>query len=113
MIGPLPSFDVALVLRVGGDVLYSHGDLDRVFPRSVYEFKRAFEGVTSATDAWLAVGASSLSAIVGFIFLAWLARLRPSALAWIAAFAWGTGGALIISGFGCVAWRSMSAMVLR
>ena len=32
MIGPLPSFDVALVLRVGGDVLYSHGDLDRVFP---------------------------------------------------------------------------------
>ena len=32
MIGPLPSCDVALVLRVGGDVLYSHGDLDRVFP---------------------------------------------------------------------------------
>ena len=32
MIGPLPSFDVALVLRVGGDVVYSHGDVDRVFP---------------------------------------------------------------------------------
>lgn len=69
-------------------------------PCSVYEFRRTFEGVTSATDAWLAVGASSLSAIVGLIFLAWLARLRPSALAWIATFAWGTGGALIISGFG-------------
>ena len=69
-------------------------------PCAVYEFRRAFEGVTSATDVWLAVGASSLSAIVGLIFLAWLARLRPSALAWIAAFAWGTGGALIISGFG-------------
>ena len=32
MIGPLPSFDVALVLRVGGDVVYSYGDTDRVFP---------------------------------------------------------------------------------
>lgn len=32
MIGPLPSFDVALVLRVGGDVVYTHGDVDRVFP---------------------------------------------------------------------------------
>ena len=32
MIGPLPSFDVALVLRVGGDVVYSHGDVDRAFP---------------------------------------------------------------------------------
>ena len=32
MIGPLPSFDVALVLRVGGDVVYSHGDVGRVFP---------------------------------------------------------------------------------
>ena len=32
MIGTLPSFDVALVLRVGGDVVYSHGDVDRVFP---------------------------------------------------------------------------------
>ena len=32
MIGPLPSFDAALVLRVGGDVVYSHGDTGRVFP---------------------------------------------------------------------------------
>ena len=32
MIGPLPSFDVALVLRVGGDVVFAHGDVDRVFP---------------------------------------------------------------------------------
>lgn len=32
MIGPLPSFDVALVLRVGGDVVYAHGDVDRMFP---------------------------------------------------------------------------------
>ena len=32
MIGPLPSFDVALVLRVGGDVVYSRGDVDRAFP---------------------------------------------------------------------------------
>ena len=32
MIGPLPSFDVALVLRVGGDVVYSYGDVDRIFP---------------------------------------------------------------------------------
>ncbi|MDU5164629.1 MAG: serine hydrolase domain-containing protein, partial [Actinomyces sp.] len=32
MIGTLPSFDVALVLRVGGDVVYSHGDVDREFP---------------------------------------------------------------------------------
>ena len=32
MIGSLPSFDVALVLRVEGDVVYSHGDVDRVFP---------------------------------------------------------------------------------
>ena len=32
MIGPLPSFDVALVLRVGGDVVYTYGDVDRVFP---------------------------------------------------------------------------------
>ena len=31
MIGPLPSFDAALVLRVGGDVVYSHGDTGRVF----------------------------------------------------------------------------------
>lgn len=31
MIGPMPSFDVALVLRVGGDVVYSYGDVDRVF----------------------------------------------------------------------------------
>ena len=32
MIGPLPSFDAALVLRVGGDVVYSRGDTGRVFP---------------------------------------------------------------------------------
>ena len=46
MIGPLPSFDVALVLRVGGDVVYSHGDVDRVFPLA---------SVTKAIVAWSAL----------------------------------------------------------
>ena len=46
MIGPLPSFDVALVLRVGGDVLYSYGDVDRVFPLA---------SVTKPIVAWSAL----------------------------------------------------------
>ena len=46
MIGPLPSFDVALVLRVEGDVLYSHGDVDRVFPLA---------SVTKSIVAWSAL----------------------------------------------------------
>ena len=46
MIGPLPSFDVALVLRVGGDVVYSHGDVDRVFPLA---------SVTKPIVAWSAL----------------------------------------------------------
>lgn len=32
MIAALPPFDVALVLRVGGDIVYSYGDSGRVFP---------------------------------------------------------------------------------
>lgn len=43
MIGPLPPFDVALVLRVGGDVVYSHGDVGRVF---------ALASVTKPIVAW-------------------------------------------------------------
>ena len=46
MIGPLPSFDVALVLRVGGDIVYSHGDVDRVFPLA---------SVTKPIVAWSAL----------------------------------------------------------
>ena len=46
MIGPLPSFDVALVLRVEGDVVYSHGDVDRVFPLA---------SVTKPIVAWSAL----------------------------------------------------------
>ena len=46
MIGPLPSFDVALVLRVEGGVLYSHGDVDRVFPLA---------SVTKPIVAWSAL----------------------------------------------------------
>lgn len=43
MIGPQPDFDIALVLRVGGDVVYSAGDVDRVF---------ALASVTKAMVAW-------------------------------------------------------------
>lgn len=46
MIGPLPSFDVALVLRVGGDVVYTYGDVDRVFPLA---------SVTKPIVAWSAL----------------------------------------------------------
>ena len=46
MIVPLPSFDVALVLRVGGDVVCSHGDVERVFPLA---------SVTKPIVAWSAL----------------------------------------------------------
>ena len=35
----------------------------------------------------------------GWVFLAWAARLKPTALSWLAAFGWGTGGALIFAGY--------------
>ena len=66
---------------------------------AIYEFTDALEGVSSS-DAWLAVGASTLSAVVGLVILAWAARLKPTALSWLAAFGWGTGGALIFAGYG-------------
>ena len=68
-------------------------------PAAIYEFSNALAGVSSS-DAWLAVGASTLSAVVGLVFLGAWARMKPSVLAWLAAFAWGTGGALIFVGFG-------------
>lgn len=66
---------------------------------AIYELKEALEGFSSS-DAWLAVGASTLSAVVGLAFLAWAARLKPTVLSWLAAFGWGTGGALIFAGYG-------------
>ena len=66
---------------------------------AIYELTDALEGVSSS-DAWLAVGASTLSAVVGLVILAWAARLKPTALSWLAAFGWGTGGALIFAGYG-------------
>ena len=66
---------------------------------AIYELTVAFEGV-SPSDAWLAVGASTLSAVVGLVFLAWAVRLKPTVLSWLAAFGWGTGGALIFAGYG-------------
>ncbi|WP_309305756.1 PrsW family intramembrane metalloprotease [Schaalia dentiphila] len=66
---------------------------------AIYEMTEALEGVSSS-DAWLAVGASILSAVVGLVFLAWAARLKPTVLSWLAAFGWGTGGALIFAGYG-------------
>ena len=68
-------------------------------PTAIYELTVAFESV-SPSDAWLAVGASTLSAVVGLVFLAWAARLKPTVLSWLAAFGWGTGGALIFAGYG-------------
>ena len=68
-------------------------------PAAIYEFTNALEG-TSSSDAWLAVGASTFSAVVGLVFLGVFARMKPSLLAWLAAFGWGTGGALIFAGFG-------------
>ena len=59
---------------------------------AIYELTKSFEGISSS-DAWLAVGASTLSAVVGLVVLAWAARLKPTALSWLAAFGWGTGGA--------------------
>ena len=64
-----------------------------------FELHDALSGVPAAM-AGIAVGASCLSALVGLVFLAVVARGRPSFLSWIAAFAWGTGGALIMAGFG-------------
>ena len=66
---------------------------------AIYELTEPLEGVSSS-DAWLAVGASTLSAVVGLAFLAWAARLKPTVLSWLAAFGWGTGGALIFAGYG-------------
>ena len=68
-------------------------------PAAIYEFSNALAGVSSS-DAWLAVGASTLSAVVGLVFLGVLARMKPTVLAWLAAFGWGTGAALIFAGFG-------------
>ena len=68
-------------------------------PAAIYEFTNALEG-TSSSDALLAVGASTLSAVVGLVFLGVFARMKPLLLAWLAAFGWGTGGALIFAGFG-------------
>ena len=68
-------------------------------PAAIYEFSNALAG-TSSSDAWLAVGSSTLSAVVGLVFLGVWARMKPSVLAWLAAFGWGTGGALIFAGFG-------------
>ncbi len=68
-------------------------------PAAIYEFSNALAG-TSSSDAWVAVGASTLSAVVGLVFLGVWARMKPSVLAWLAAFGWGTGGALIFAGFG-------------
>lgn len=68
-------------------------------PAAIYEFSNALAG-TSSSDAWLAAGASTLSAVVGLVFLGVWARMKPSVLAWLAAFGWGTGGALIFAGFG-------------
>ena len=65
---------------------------------AIYELTEALEGVLPS-DAWLAVGASTLSAVVGLVFLAWAARLKPTVLSWLAAFGWGTGGALIFAGY--------------
>ena len=65
---------------------------------AIYELTKALEGVLPS-DAWLAVGASTLSAVVGMVFLAWAARLKPTVLSWLAAFGWGTGGALIFAGY--------------
>ena len=66
---------------------------------AIYELTEALEGVSSS-DAWLAVGASILSAVVGLVFFAWAARLKPTVLSWLAAFGWGIGGALIFAGYG-------------
>lgn len=68
-------------------------------PALAHEVRSAIDGAAGSTAA-LAVGASSVSALVGLVFLAWLARFTPSILSWIAAFTWGTGGALIIAGIG-------------
>ena len=66
---------------------------------AIYELTDALESV-SPSDAWLAVGASTLSAVVGLVFFAWAAHPKPTVLSWLAAFGWGTGGALIFAGYG-------------
>ena len=68
-------------------------------PALAYEVRGGIDGATNSTAA-LAVGTSCVSALVGLVFLAWLARFTPSILSWIAAFTWGTGGALLIAGIG-------------
>lgn len=68
-------------------------------PAAIYEFANALAGA-SASEACLAVGASTLSALIGLVFLGFFARIKPTVLAWLAAFGWGTGGALIFAGFG-------------
>ena len=68
-------------------------------PTMAHEVIGAIYGVTTSTAA-LAVSASCVSAFVGLVFFVWLARFAPSVLSWIAAFMWGTGGALIIAGIG-------------
>ena len=67
-------------------------------PAALYELSNALAGVSSF-DAWLALGSSTLSALVGLVFLNAWAGMKPSILAWLAAFGWGTGGALICAGF--------------
>ena len=68
-------------------------------PALAHEVRGAIDGASSSAAA-LAVSASCVSAVVGLLFLAWVARFAPSVLSWIAAFAWGTGGALMIAGIG-------------
>lgn len=69
-------------------------------PAALYEFNQAVTGAASASDALLAVAASSLSALVGLVFLAWVGQAKPTVGSWLSAFAWGTGGALLIAGYG-------------
>ena len=68
-------------------------------PALAHEVRGAIDGASSSAAA-LAVSASCVSAVVGLLFLAWVARFAPSVLSWIAAFVWGTGGALMIAGIG-------------
>ena len=68
-------------------------------PALAHEVRGAIDGASSSTAA-LAVSASCVSALIGLLFLAWAARFTPSILSWIAAFTWGTGGALLIAGIG-------------
>ena len=53
-------------------------------PALAHEVFGALDGASSSTAA-LAVSASCVSALVGLLFLAWVARFAPSVLSWIAA----------------------------